>query len=259
MLLPPYIYYTMERFKTNHNRYVLPTPRYLRDFMNEYNFNRLYSFPVVPQPPINDNQFVFLDSGAFALDQYKCQISAEYMQNLSVHYQLYKQPNVFCIAPDSFLNPNRTLYNLKKWVANDLFADINVVFQFAQQTVFDVESIEYLLDEYANIPHSKDIAFIANPRLTGDAAHANYDNINMVCNMIRECGYKWIHMLGAGWDVNCISKWATFIGNAIDSMDSIAYCNAKTYWNYQNLSYHKNVKINNAFVAQKIIQDYAIL
>ena len=252
----------LAHLKSNTNRYVLPTPKYLRQPLSEFNFNQLYSFPVVPElPNQEDNKFVFLDSGAFGLDQFKCEISLDYMKKLSAHYEQYKKgnSNVFCVAPDAFLNPNRTIQNIKRWFKHELFPDINVVFQFPVKFRFDLESIEYLLDEYSNIPHSKDVAFIANPRLDGAAAQANYDNINRACELIREKGYSWIHMLGAGWNVDCITKWASFIGSAIDSMDSIAYCNPKTCWNYQGFKFDSNVKINNAFIAQKIINDYAVL
>lgn len=262
MILPFNLFPNMknlEKIKGNTNRYVLPTPNHLREPLSELNFHQLYSYPVAPELPKSDDKFIFLDSGAFGLDQFKCEISLDYMKGLSAHYELYKRDNVFCVAPDSFLNPNRTIQNIKRWVDNGLYADINVVFQFPIKYRFDVESIEYLLDEYAKIPHSKDVAFIANPRLDGAAAEANYDNINRVCELIRENGYQWIHMLGAGWDVNCITKWAKhFIGSVIDSMDSVAYYKPKTHWNYNRLSCHENAKINNAFVAQKIINDYAV-
>lgn len=247
----------MEHLKTNTNRYVLPTPTHLRGLLND--FNRLYAYPVVPELPSNENAFIILDSGAFGLSQQKREMNLNYMASLSKHYETYKSKNVFCVAPDVFLNPIKTVGNLKKWVQNDFFADVNVVFQFQQKKRIDIESVRYMLDEYEAIPHSKDIAFFSNPGLGGADAQSFYCEIQAICELIRSYGYQWIHVLGAGWSVDCITKWATFVGNAIDSLDSIAYYTAKPNWRYDNVCLNLNPKINNAFIAQKIIIDYAIL
>ena len=45
--------------------------------------------------------------------------------------------------------------------------------------------------------------------------------VEKVWTYVKEQGFEWIHLLGAGWDLDDIKAWKS--SKYIDSMDSIAY------------------------------------
>ena len=183
--------------------------------------NRLYAFPCEPQ--FKNNGLVILDSGAFGLSQSGGKMNFAYMKRLSEHYEKYYRENMLCVAPDEFLNPMQSMLNFQKWHKSGLFKHISPVLQCEKKFVINAHSILQQAEFYKTY---SDTIFFSNPALTAKMSKAQ--GIEKILKKIKEMGYKWIHNLGAGWDIEDIKRWRDM--QYLDSFDSIAYYQ-KTFGN----------------------------
>lgn len=87
--------------------------------------------------------------------------------------------------------------------------------------------------------------------------------IDKLLKMRSKYPVKWIHFLGAGWNIEDCSLYSEIINEgALDTIDSIAYYNTAhsetenfKHWNIQNGSFSKNA-IANAELINQIIYKY---
>ena len=178
-------------------------------------FNRLYAFPTIPA--IDQKYKIILDSGAFALSKSGGKMDTTYIASLAQHYKKYgKQLNVFCIAPDVFKNPHKSLVQYKDFIK--LFPDIPIapVLQF-QHTNIDLFNAYKQVGEYSRLSKSKMIC-ISNNKFN---PVKQTEELRYLVKKIRS-KFKdvWIHVLGAGYNHNNVKDW---IALGVNSIDSISY------------------------------------
>ena len=195
--------------------------------------NRLYAFP--REPKFVNGGLVILDSGAFGLSQSGGKMNFKYMQRLSEHYEKYYRENVLCVAPDEAINPEQTMMNFKKWHKNNLFPYITPVLHSDLKYSFSEDAMLFQADFYKKYT---DVIFFGSPKLS--ARQGQILNVNKLFGKIKSLGYKWIHKLGVGWDLNEIKIWGNM--ENLDSFDSIAYYTAKDKNVFGSLDPAENVR-----------------
>lgn len=196
--------------------------------------NRLYAYPATPRFN-NDSNIVILDSGAYGLSVSGQKMNTAYMMKLSEHYEKYHSDNTLCIAPDEFLNPVQSMLNLRKWLSKGLYKDVTAVIQAESKNRINLDGLIYQADYYKCYT---DTACFSNNCLTG--AEAQYLRIERLFEYMKSIGYKWIHILGAGWNIQDIKDWMRI--SYFDSMDTIAYYATRDIKAYGSLNPVENIR-----------------
>lgn len=182
--------------------------------------SRLFAFPTIPTFS-NNATITILDSGAFGLSLVKQKTTTNYMQRLSKHYETHYTANVLCIAPDEFLNPSTSMFNFLKWHKLGLFKNVTPVLQAQSKDLIDITDLCKQADFYRK--YSDTICF-SNNGLTSEKAM--YLRLNKLFDYLIQLDFKWVHVLGAGWNNEDIIGWSQFDG--VSSIDTIAYYKEKT-------------------------------
>lgn len=206
-----------------------PNKKAEREIEKIQGLNRLYAFPC--EPKFENNGIVVLDSGAFGLSQSGGKMNLKYMQRLSQHYKKYYRNNVFCVAPDEFMNPEQSMMNFMNWHKKGLFKNIVPVLQSDKKYAFEERTILAQAEFYREFTN---VIFWGSPKLTGKQAKSL--NIEKTLKKIKDMGYVWIHKLGAGWDIEDVKLWGKI--KHLDSFDSIAYYTSNEF----SKNYVENVK-----------------
>ena len=191
---------------------------------------RLYAYPC--EPGFENGGFVIIDSGAFGLSQAKKKMSVSYMKKLSEHYEKYHTENVFCVAPDEFLNPQQTMFNFVTWQKTKLFSKICPVLQSDTKYIANEKTMLQQAEFYKKKSDSK-VIFFSNPSMYAEKY------LDKIFKKVKEIGFDWIHCLGAGWDIEDVKKWGSM--QYLDSFDSIAYYTTKDKSAFGSLDAYKNV------------------
>lgn len=201
----------------NKKKYIFPKCKgYEEQIAKMEGLSRLFAFP---NKPTLDNDLTILDSGAYNLYKNGGHIDKGYMVQLSKHYEKYWNKKVICVAPDVFLNPMQSMWNMRKWFQNNLFPHVAAVIQAERMKYIDLNMLKYQVDYYSNFT---EIMFFSNNGLTGEMA--KMFKLEELFKYMKETHkVKWIHILGAGWSLKDIKDWCTI--NYFDSLDSIAYYN----------------------------------
>lgn len=196
--------------------YVLPVPKDLRNKLLEY--NRLYAYPTVPELE-QINKFIILDSGAFGLSKLNKEIDKAYMFRLNQHYLKFGASDKFpiiAVAPDVFLNPIKTIENFEYWQKKG-YCRVSPVLQASENKKLDYNLFKFQVDFYKK--YSNDFILFSNPSMT--AIDMINQDVERIFTYIKDSGFKWIHILGAGWfptDIRNYNRIKNF-----DSLDTIAY------------------------------------
>lgn len=176
--------------------------------------SRLYAYPMAVDKP-TAGEFVILDSGAYGLSQRGMEIDAEHMFKLARYYKANGASNRFAvlgIAPDKFLDPEKTMDNYRFW-HKYIQQPVVPVIQFKAMKKIDLHSGLRQVDFY--LPGNRIMA-ISNPGLKARQAKA----MHYLIEYMRKVGVEWIHNLGAGWNTLDCRDWFEM---GFDSIDSIAY------------------------------------
>lgn len=180
-----------------------------------YSSKEEYPFKYIPPKTVEK---VILDSGAFALSQTNHLMDNEYMIALDQYFYYNADKRSICVAPDVFRNPSETMINFKKWHSLGLRKDIAPVIQNVSYHRIDLKILMYQADFYRKY---SDVMLYANScRLTGECSRANHLQ-DFFKYLKKELKVKWIHVLGAGWNLKDIEDWKRI--GYFDSMDSFAY------------------------------------
>lgn len=209
----------------NKIEYVFPhCSEYEEEIKKIKGISRLFAYPKAPHFE-NEGKIVILDSGAFGLSLQGRRITKTHMEKLDKHYRQYAKENTLCIAPDEFLNPMQSMWNIRTWFKNNYYPHIAAVIQPSQMRKIDLNSLKYQADYYSNFT---DKFCFSNNGLTGKMAQA-FRLEELFKYMKEELKIKWIHVLGAGWNLEDIRDWIEI--KYFDSMDSIAYyrCNQNEF------------------------------
>lgn len=177
-------------------------------------YNRLYAFPMPPDEPAPGG-FVMMDSGAYGLSQQGREIDTEHMFRLARYYKAHKAGNQFPVlgvAPDKFLDPERSKQNYRFWM-HYIGQPVVPVIQFATMKRVDIALALKQVDFY--LPGNR-VMCISNPGLKAREAGA----MQFIVEYMRKVGVEWIHNLGAGWNTLDCRDWFEM---GFDSIDSIAY------------------------------------
>lgn len=219
----------------NKKIYVFPK---CKDYENDINkiegISRLYAFP--NNPTIKEcAPITILDSGAYNLYSNGGHIDLGYMTRLSNYYKKHSEQNVICVAPDVFLNPQQSMFNIYKWFKKRLYPNIAAVIQAESKGVINIESLKSQVDYYSNFT---DIMFFSNNGLTGEMAIQL--RVEKLFKYMKDSGVKWIHVLGAGWSESDIRNWKSI--KYFDSLDSIAYYSTTDDNEFGNLNPIRNIE-----------------
>lgn len=190
--------------------------------------SRLYAYPSEPEPPPQSG-FTICDSGAYGLSKRNQAIDFAHMKKLNAHYQKYEALDDFpriAVAPDQYLSPSKTMRNWHQW--HDAgFGSIAPVIQCRKEKEIDLNIIQTQINFYAQF--QPPFIFFSNPALRGIEAQKNH--INIALDMIRAALPKaWIHILGAGWDLDDIAVWRETGPNSIDTIAYYTAAQSKTAW-----------------------------
>ena len=199
--------------------YVAAMPPQLRGRMGGR--SRLYAFPTVPELPVAD-EFVILDSGAYGLSKQGRKIEKKHMEKLAAHYVEYGAGNdvpVVGIAPDAYPFPRLTMKNWAYWHEQG-YPPVAPVIQFEHGRV-DWLAIQKQAKFYAK--WQTPFVCVSNPGLRGIVAKKR-GMARAIAEVRRIMKPWWVHVLGAGWDVEDARMWASIEG--VDSFDSVAYYTA---------------------------------
>lgn len=217
--------------------YVFPHCRkYEKEIRKIKGISRLFAYPKAPHFD-NRGKVVILDSGAFGLSLQGRKITKNHMQKLNKHYRKYARENTLCIAPDIFLNPMESMWNMRTWFKNNYYPHVTAVIQCTQKGWIDLNDLKYQADYYSNF--TNEFCF-SNNGLTGEMAQ--YFRLERLFEyMKKNLNAKWIHILGAGWSLKDIKDWMKI--SYFDSMDSIAYyqCNEGEFGGLDPVENIKNV------------------
>lgn len=194
---------------------------------------RLYAYPC--EPRFENGGLVILDSGAFGLAQSGGHMNFAYMQKLSEHYEKYYRAGMICVAPDVGSNPCKSMMNIQKWYANNLFEHICPVLQSETKLYFNERS---MLEQAEFYRKYSDKVLIGTPKITGKQAKATH--LDDLFHKLKQMGYKWIHKLGVGWNIEDIKYWRDM--KYLDSFDSISYYTAKSTKDFGSVDILDNVK-----------------
>lgn len=204
------------------NRFVLPIPTYLRGKLLPY--NRLYAYPVIPEP-VGESEFQILDSGGYALWKQGRSMSKAYMDQLGEHYFLHGQAaNVYCAAPDKSQDAKQTIRNTAYFLSNHR-AKIQPIFHFPD-CKFDMSLLRYQIAAYKEL-FGESCDFVFWGGTMDKAAKMLNPVLRYKLDLLRaELGVKWIHFLGAGWNKREVEALAKFDRGI--SFDTLAYYNCAT-------------------------------
>lgn len=180
--------------------------------------SRLFAYPGKPHYE-NEGKVVILDSGAHGLSISGGRINIKYMRELSRHYKKYSKEieRTICIAPDIKLDPLGSMWNLKKWHDNNLYPHVTAVIQRESKMDMDISKFKSQVDFYSNFTDS--IAFACTGLKGYMARGCNLQGLFRYAK--EEKGIKYIHVLGAGWDIKDIKDWKEI--KYYDSIDSTMY------------------------------------
>lgn len=199
--------------------YVLPVHARLRGRLDP--FPRLYACPVEPEPPAAEDPLVILDSGAYGLSCRGRTLGPRDFPDLEWYYLKYggsdRRP-IVAVAPDIYLDPDGTVRNHRAWVRQGR-RPVAPVVQFRRAREVDMAAVADQANYYRT--GRPPFLFVSNPGLKGvNAIRAGF---GLAVALLRERinSLEWIHVLGAGWDLEDIRAWSLIPG--IDSIDSIAY------------------------------------
>lgn len=177
----------------------------------------LYSFPHEPEAR---GERRVLSSGTWGIASKKAgRYEAREWPALYEYYRRHAHLNNtgWYMMPDEYLRPDATVANWMRW--RRLYPDLPVVpiIQFRREKRVDLALALEQARTYARF--NPPCICISNPACTAlDWA----DALRMLAAMIRRLMPRaWIHVLGAGWDVRDVMRYAEI--DAIDSIDSIAY------------------------------------
>ena len=198
--------------------------------------SRLFAYPKEPHFE-NKGQKVILDSGAYGLSLSGGKIDLKYMKKLNEHYLKYSNKNTLCIAPDEFLNPYQSIKNFKIWIDNGFYKEITAVLQCSKKQIVDTKEILEQLKFYSKY-NVKNYCF-SNNFMNGEIANST-ELYKIFIFMKEKMNVEWIHILGAGWNLEDIKDWKN-IGN-FDSMDSIAYYTTRDKKEFGSLNAIDNIK-----------------
>lgn len=194
---------------------------------------RLYAYPAIPK--FKNNSLTILDSGAFGLSQSGGKMTSEYLRRLSDHYRAFSRENVLCVAPDVALNPMDSMQNFKKWHKKGYFEKIVPVLHSPSKYSFDEATLMFQAEFYRRFT---DVIFWGSPKASADfALGLHYDRI---FEKLKAMGFKWIHKLGVGWNLQEIEFWKNM--PFLDSFDSISYYNCKSISAFGSFDPVENVK-----------------
>jgi hypothetical protein len=225
--------------------YVTPVPRELRGRLTS--LCRLYAYPAEPEAPPPDG-FAILDSGAFGLSQRGEKMTPRWMRGLAEHYRRHGGERVVCIAPDVFLDPAATVANWHWWQKEPVVT-VAPVIQFRHKRKLDVYTAIQQAKAYA--PARPPFVAISNPGLRAVECR---DLMPVICAQVRAItGAKWLHNLGAGWDMADIHAWRNL--GCFDSIDSIAYYTAAQDgidWSARGATTWPERAAHNALAAQPV-------
>lgn len=197
--------------------YVFPhCKEYEEEISKIKGISRLFAYPTPPHYR-NEGKIVILDSGAFGLSLQKRKITKMHMAKLDKHYRTFARKNTICVAPDEYLNPMQSMWNIREWFKKGYYPHLAAVLQCETKRVVNLKNLKYQADYYSNFT---DIFCFSNNGLTGEMAK-NYKLEELFKYMKERLGAKWIHVLGAGWNLDDIKEWMNI--KYIDSIDSIAY------------------------------------
>ncbi len=236
------------------NRFVCPIPKFLRGKILE--LNRLYAYPVIPEP-LGDAEFRILDSGGYALWKQKREMSKKYINELAAHYKRYSESGSFNAAPDVSQNARKTIKNTEYYLSN-FGNNICPIFHFPDSK-FDFSLLNYQISAYKSLFGNCDFVFWGG---TMDyAGRMLNEALKFKLNLLRDkLNVKWIHFLGAGWNKLEVAKLAQFDQKI--SFDSLSYYNCidDKIWcsnDWGNWSEDKTkLAIENAKTANATIQRY---
>jgi hypothetical protein len=195
--------------------------------MKLLDFSRLYAFPRKPGFPPDDG-IVVCDSGAWSLShRADARMSEDYMYRLAEHYRRYQSERVYCIAPDEYLNPQRTMKNWLWWTQNVPDVLVVPVIQFERVKRLDLAVVVRQARFYA--PFEPSFLAISNPGLRAIESEL----MPQICDVVRKVtGAHWLHNLGAGWSPRDVREWREL--GCFDSLDSIAYyTDAQDGWKWR--------------------------
>lgn len=199
--------------------YVAAMPPQLRGRMGGR--PRLYAFPTVPELP-EAGEFVILDSGAYGLSKRGKTMDKRHMASLAQHYAEHGAGNdapLVAIAPDAYPFPHLTMKNWTYWHEKG-YPPVAPVIQFEHGRV-DWLAVQMQARFYT----AWDTPFVcvSNPGLRGVVARSKGMG-KAIAQVRRIMQARWIHVLGAGWDVEDARAWSSIEG--VDSLDSVAYYTA---------------------------------
>lgn len=235
------------------NRFVCPIPSFLRGELLEY--NRLYAYPVIPEP-IDKSEFQILDSGGYSLWKQNRLMSKNYIDDLAVHYKKYKVlDNIFCASPDKSQDAKATIKNTKYYLSK-YENNICPIIHFPDYR-FDIGLLNYQISAYKELFNECRFVFWG-----GTMAHTSKMlNISLKykLNLLRDkLNVEWVHFLGAGWGKLEVSKLAEF--DRYISFDTLAYYNSAKdkIWNTNDWGVWNDCRIKtsieNAKLANRIVQ-----
>ena len=210
------------------NRFVCPTPLWLRGRLN--NFNRLYAYPVIPEPLFN-SEFQILDSGAYGLSKFKGKMSPEYIDKLGEHYLKYKtDKNIFCVAPDKGGDYKTTIKQLEYYLSKFEY-NVSPVLQFSGHD-FNWIELKYQIEYYKdNLPNIEFIFFAKRGAYSFELKEVEI--VKKIDYIFEKLNCNWIHFFAAGWGKNEVKEFSKFSKNI--SIDTINYYQSAMVFN-KNLS-----------------------
>lgn len=194
---------------------------------------RLYAYPCKPE--FANGGLVILDSGAFGLHQAGKKMNFAYMKRLSEHYEKYYADNVFCVAPDVSVNPMQSMQNFKRWHKNGFFKHIVPVLHSDKIDSFHMDTMLYQANFYRKY---SDVVFIGSPKLSAELA--KQVRISDLFKELKLMGYRWLHKLGVGWNLEEVKVWRDM--PYLDSFDSIAYYSTRDINGFGSLDAFQNVE-----------------
>lgn len=208
-----------------------------------YKYPRLYAYP--KSPNTHGEELVLLDSGAFGLSLIGKRIDESHMEKLAQHYNQHTGNNVVPIAPDEFLNPDRSMSNFRQWHVKHKIP-VAPVLQVRKTHQFDAMGIHRQLAFYKQYPlarfNGKQFICFSNAGWRG-IEFAPYAQALRIAIRLNFPAGIWLHNLGAGWEPKDIQHWMSF--DLFNSIDSIAWhtdaANGKSWVkSYDTDLYHVN-------------------
>lgn len=147
-------------------------------------------------------------------------MNEQYMCDLSRHYHKYADNRTICVAPDVVQDPLETMKNYKKWINSGKYPDIAPVMQLLEKSRIEKTALKYQIDYYTAFFGVRTILFALCQR----SDIAIYSGIGEITEYARSKGVEYIHMLGAGWDMDDVRCWAQ--SGLVDSIDCTSYYNS---------------------------------